>query len=116
MNMLITFKSKAATEVTMYKEHARRILELLEKDVERGVITPAELPHAIEKIEAAVANSKAHSISDEVSRDVNAHHNENGDDHEHETPERVSFATRVYPVLEMLHAANKMQREVMWGV
>ncbi|MFZ4529176.1 MAG: DUF1840 domain-containing protein [Undibacterium curvum] len=114
--MLITFKSKAASEITMYKEHAKRILEILHKDVERGVITPAELPHAIEKIEAAVADSKAHPISDEVSRDVNAHHNANGDDNDHEKPEPVTFATRVYPVLEMLHAANKMQREVMWGV
>ncbi len=114
--MLITFKSKAATEITMYKEHARRILDLLHKDVERGVITPPELPQAIEKIEAAVAESKAHSVSEEVSRDVNAHHNENGDDNEHEAPEPVSFATRAFPVLEMLHAANKMQREVMWGV
>ncbi|MEB0140796.1 MULTISPECIES: DUF1840 domain-containing protein [unclassified Undibacterium] len=114
--MLITFKSKAATEITMYKEHARRILELLQKDVDRGIITPAELPHAIEKIEAAVADSKAHPVSDEVSRDINAHPNDNGDDHEHVKPEAISFATRVYPVLEMLHAANKMQREVMWGV
>ena len=114
--MLITFKSKAATEITMYKEHARRILELLQKDVDRGIITPAELPHAIEKIEAAVADSKAHPVSDEVSRDINAHPNDNGDDHEHVKPESISFATRVYPVLEMLHAANKMQREVMWGV
>ena len=70
----------------------------------------------IQKIEAAVAESKAHPISEEVSRDVNAHHNENGDDNEHETPEPVSFATRAFPVLEMLHAAHKMQREVMWGV
>ncbi|MDE2428685.1 MAG: DUF1840 domain-containing protein [Burkholderiales bacterium] len=114
--MLITFKSKAAAEITMYKEHARRILDLLQKNSDRGVITPAELPLAIQTIEAAVADSRAHPISDEVSRDVNAHHNENGDDHDHEKPEPINFATRVYPLLEMLHAANKMQREVMWGV
>ena len=114
--MLITFTSKAAAEITMYKDHARRILDLLGKDVERGVITPAELPSAIEKIEAAVAESRAHPITDEVSRDVNAHHGEDGDDHEHERPEPVTFATRVFPVLEMLHAAQKMQREVIWGI
>lgn len=114
--MLVTFQSKAAAEVTMYKEHARRFLELLGKNAERGVITVAELPGAIEKIEAAVAESKAHPISEEVSRDVNAHHGENGDDHEHEKPEPVSFATRVYPMLEMLHAAHKMQKDVIWGI
>ena len=31
--MLITFKSKAAAEVIMYKEHAQHILELIGKDV-----------------------------------------------------------------------------------
>ncbi|MET0855455.1 MAG: DUF1840 family protein, partial [Telluria sp.] len=31
--MLITFTSKAAAEVTMYKEHAKRMLDLLGKDV-----------------------------------------------------------------------------------
>ncbi|MBI3284440.1 MAG: DUF1840 domain-containing protein [Burkholderiales bacterium] len=114
--MLITFKSKAATEITMYKEHAQRILDLLQKDVERGIITAPELPQAILKIEAAVAESRAHPASEEVSRDIHAHHGDDGDDNEHEAPEPVSFATRVFPVLEMLHAAQKMQREVMWGV
>lgn len=114
--MLITFKSKAAAEFIMYKEHARRILELLNKDVDQGILVPAEIPQAIQIIEAAVAESRAHPISEEVVRDVNAHHNENGDDVEHEKPEPVSFATRMFPLLEMLHAANKNQRDVVWGV
>ena len=114
--MLITFKSKAATEITMYQEHARRVLDLLQKDVERGVITPTELPLAIQLIEAAVAESKLHPLSDEVERDVSAHHNDEGHDNEHEQPEPVSFAARTFPLLEMLHAAQRSQRDVMWGV
>jgi hypothetical protein len=114
--MLITFKSKAAAEVTMYKEHAKRLLDVLNKDVERGVIMPDETAHAIAVLEAAVAESRAHPISEEVMRDIDAHHNEKGDDNEHEHPEPVKFSARAYPLLEMLHAAHKMQREVMWGV
>lgn len=114
--MLITFKSKAATEITMYQEHARRVLELLDKQVERGVITPGELPQAIQVIEAAVAESKAHPVSEEVRRDIEAHHNDAGDDNEHELPEPVSFSARMFPLLEMLHAAQRTQRDVMWGV
>lgn len=114
--MLITFKSKASTEVTMYKEHARRVLEILNKNVDQGIITPAETANAIALIEAAVAESKAHPVSDEVKRDIDAHHNDDRDDNDHEKVETVSFSTRVYPLLEMLHAAHKMQREVMWGV
>ncbi|MBC3810066.1 DUF1840 domain-containing protein [Undibacterium aquatile] len=112
--MLIIFKSKAAAEIVMYKEHARRILDLLNKDVEQGIITTAELPAAIASIEAAIAESKIHSVSTEVAHDVNAHQNENDD--EHEKPATVSFATRAFPVLEMLQAAQKMQKDVVWGV
>ncbi|MDO9192341.1 MAG: DUF1840 domain-containing protein [Undibacterium sp.] len=114
--MLITFKSKAAAEVTMYKEHARRILELLGKEVDCGVITSAETAGAIQAIEAAIAESRAHPVTEEVARDVSAHHNADGDDHEHEKPEPVSFSARAYPVLEMLREAHKMQRDVIWGV
>ena len=72
--MLITFKSKAAAEVTMYKEHARRILELLHKDIDRGVITAAETTGAVTVLEAEMAISKAHHASEELQRDVAAHH------------------------------------------
>ena len=114
--MLITFKSKAAAEVIMYKEHAQHILQLIGKDVSQGIITSKETASAIQVIEAAVAESRVHPISEKVARDIGVHHNADGDDNDHEKSEAVSFSARVYPLLEMLHAAHKMQREVMWGV
>ena len=50
--MLITFKSKAAADVTMYQVHAKRLLDLLNKDLTRGVITAAETAHAAVPVEA----------------------------------------------------------------
>lgn len=114
--MLVTFKSKAAAEVLMYEEHARRILDLLHKDVKRGIITAAETPQAVTKLEAEIAESKLHPTSEEVQRDVLAHHGDSGDDNEHEPAEFVSFATRAYPLLEMLRAARRDNNDVMWGV
>jgi hypothetical protein len=114
--MLITFKSKAAAEVPMYREHAKRILELLHKDVQRGVITAAEAPAAVRTIEQEIEESRAHPASDEVARDVNAHHGEQGDDSDHEGMETVSFSTRAYPLLQMLKAARDTGADVMWGV
>lgn len=114
--MLVTFKSKAAAEVLMYEEHAKRILDLLHKDVKRGIITSEEMPAAIATLEAEIEESRKHSASEEVERDVRAHHGEDGDDNEHEPVEFVSFATRAYPLLEMLRAANQQERDVMWGV
>jgi hypothetical protein len=114
--MLITFTSKAAAEVTMYKEHAKRILDLLHKDVNRGVITAAEAPEAVKVIEREIAETRLHTASEDVRRDVVAHHGEAGDDADHEGAEIVSFAARAYPLLEMLRAAKAGGNDVLWGV
>lgn len=114
--MLITFKSKSAGDVLMYQEHAKRILELLHKDVERGVITAAEAGSAVKALEAEIAESRAHPASDELQRDVVAHHGDEGDDPGHEQIEPVSFSTRAYPLLEMMRAAQKEGHDIVWGV
>jgi hypothetical protein len=114
--MLITFKSKAAAEVLMYEAHAKRLLDLLHKDVRRGVITAAEAAGAISKIETEIAETKIHPTTEEMKRDVIAHHGVAGDDNEHESADFVSFATRAYPLLEMLRAALREGNDVMWGV
>ena len=114
--MLITFKSKAAADVLMYEEHAKRILDLLHKDAKRGVITAAESANAVAVLEAEIAGNKAHAPSEEIQRDVNVHHVDGADDHEHEKMQFVSFSTRAYPLLEMLKAAHQGNNDVMWGV
>lgn len=115
--MLITFKSKAAADIVMYKEHAQLILDLLGKDIERGIIVHADTGKAIDKIEAAIAESRAHPISEQVTHDVMAHaQSDNENDHDHEPIETVSFASRAYPLLEMLRAAQAQGHDVVWGV
>lgn len=114
--MLITFKSKAAADILMYEEHAKRMLDLLGKDASRGVITAAEAASAIDKLLAEIAADRAHHPSREIERDIAIHHNEAGDDDEHEPAPTVSFATRAYPLLEMLRAAQQHGRDVVWGV
>ena len=115
--MLITFKSKAAADIVMYKEHAQRILDLLEKDINRGIITHADTQKAISAIEAAIQDSRAHSVSDFVKHDVNSHPQPNtAGDHDHERVEQVSFASRAFPLLQMLKAANEQGNDVVWGV
>jgi hypothetical protein len=100
----------------MYKEHAKRILDLLHKDANRGVITAEEAPHAVAVLEKEIEESRQHAMSEEVKRDVNAHHNEDHDDTDHEVIEVVSFSTRAYPLLEMLRAARSEGHDVLWGV
>lgn len=108
--MLITFKSKAAAELVMYKIHAKPILDLLGKNIDQGIITAEETADAITKLEAAIAASK---------RDQ-APENLQSDDADEEQPQglaaKVTFSTRAFPLLEMLKAANRTKQFVMWGV
>lgn len=112
--MLITFKSKAYPNVMMYQDHARRILDLLHKDSERGVITAEEAGKAVKLLESEIEESRKHQASDEMEQDVKAHHGEA--DTEHQTIEAVTFSTRAFPLLEMLRAARDHQTDVLWGV
>ena len=112
--MLITFKSKAAADVVMYEEHAKRILDLLGKDVKRGVITAAETGDAIARLEAEIAQSKTPPDAQEARSDDTS--GSSNDDNEQESRQFVSFATRSYPLLEMLRAAQKQGQVVAWGI
>lgn len=113
--MLITFKSKAAADVIMYKEHAKRILDLFNKDVERGVITAAETDSALAKLNAEIAESRDRSASNGPAGAPD-HQSGSADDREHEATQQVSFATRAYPFLEMLRAAQKRGSDIAWGI
>jgi hypothetical protein len=113
--MLITFKSKAYPNVLMYQEHAQRILDLLHKDPERGVITAEEAPKAVQLLEQEVDESRKHQATDEVEQDVRAHHGDI-EDSDHEPAELVTFSTRAYPLLEMLRAARDQGADILWGV
>jgi hypothetical protein len=113
--MLITFKSKAYPNVMMYQDHAKRILDLLHKDSERGVITAEEAPRAVKLLESEIEESRKHQLTDDVEQDVKAHHGDT-EDAEHEPIEVVTFSTRAFPLLEMLRAARDHQADVLWGV
>ena len=115
--MLITFKTKAYPNVMMYQEHAKRILDLLNKDAdaERGVITSAEAERAVDVLEREIEESRKHQATDEMEQDVKAHDRDN-EDAEHESVQAVSFSTRAYPLLEMLRAARDQGADILWGV
>jgi len=113
--MLITFKSKFSPEVMMYQEHAQRILDLLHKNPIRGVITAAEADHALSLLEQEIAHTKAHP-DDDVEHDVHTPEQEEGETTEHALMQRVRFAARAYPLLEMLRHAKTEQENIVWGV
>ena len=106
--MLITFKSHAAQDLIMMKDLAVTLLGIIGKHLgERGVITVEELPHAIHRLEAAVADARAHPASPAVEA-------EGANEDEEEEP--LHLGQRAYPFLDMLRASQREGANVMWGV
>ena len=58
--MLIIFKSKAAGDVMMFGDVAMTLMKIMGKAAtERGIVTVEQLPDAIARLKAAVAQDKA---------------------------------------------------------
>jgi hypothetical protein len=113
--MLISFKSTAAAEIIMYKEHIAAVLELLGKDIERGVITAAETASAIQKIEALIDADKTQRQLHERAEDGDADEDLDSIDKKKKM-EVVTLSARLFPFLDMLRIANKKQKDVLWGI
>jgi hypothetical protein len=114
--MLVIFKSKAAAEVIMYKEHIALVLDALNKDSQRGVITFAESANAIALIEKLIDDDKQLRKQEES---LNENTDDDSDLDEFEKRKKrdtVTLSARLFPILDMLRAANQRQEDVLWGV
>ena len=110
--MLITFKSRASADVRMLADTAEYILGVLGKHLsERGVITAAEVPDALARLDAAIDAGKKHE--DMLSHNGSAalHHSAR-DTH----PEVIRIDQRAWPIREMLRESRDANADVMWGV
>lgn len=125
---LVIFKSRASADIMMIDKHAKPILDLLGKDIKQGIITPEQTSSAIEKIEQEIIRIKERLKAEEQAKkeaekaaEEEDEGNDNDDSDDEEEKEvfiapTVSFATRSYPLLQMLKAANKADESVFWGV
>ncbi len=109
--MLITFKSKVAADVLMYQEHAKPLLDLLHKELARGVFTAEEMGGAIVTLEAHIAENKAQPGMENTAADE-----EDAFAVDQPSSAKVALSVRAYPLLEMLRAAYKEGAAVVWGV
>ncbi len=115
--MLITFKSKSSAKLLMLEEHAQQILDVLHKSPTRGVITAAETGAALSQLEHQIALSKqVPETTVDVEHDMHALDEKEEDQDDHAPQRRVGFATRAFPLLEMLREAQKHGEDVVWGV
>ena len=109
---LVVFRSKAAGEIFMFAETARRSFDILGKDdTPRGVITADQVPEALARLNAAVEAEKDELRAAQDDRDAAERR---GD--ESSGARAVTLGQRAFPLLEMLRAAQKKKVDVTWGV
>lgn len=56
--MLVIFKSPAGADIMMFEENAKQILDLLGKDIHKGIITSDETGTAIATLEKEIERKK----------------------------------------------------------
>ena len=109
--MLIVFKSKAAGDVMMFGDVAHTLMEIMGKDpADKGIVTVEQLPEAIARLKAAVAQDKAEKPVVDHDERVFEKTPEGG------KREVVSLARRAVPLIELLEFSLKEKVPVTWGV
>lgn len=109
---LVVFRSKAAGEIFMFAETARRIFDILGRsEAPRGVITAEQVPDALRRLVDAVEQEKAEIKAAQQEADLA---DKQADGSVREQP--VTLGQRAYPLIEMLRAAQKKNVDVTWGV
>ncbi len=112
MSGIVIFKSAACADVIYFSDVAKRMMELMGKDVtDQGIVTVEQLPGAIAQLQAAIEADKVQHrrqvLEDELGTEA---------DGQGGTRPRVSLTQRALPLLAILEESLKEQKPVVWGV
>lgn len=105
--MLVTFRTSAYANITMFGDVAKQLLELLgHSGTIPSAIKAEDVPAALARIEAAVERRRAEEVADVPESDRSR------DDYD--APRKVTLSQRAVPLLELLRAAAANKADVMW--
>ena len=124
--MIYEFRSRATGSIVMMGQVAEKMLGILGKPTgPQGIITVEQLPEAIARLRAAIADEQR---AREAAREA-AHASERAasalptpaaggeyDDEEAGPGTAISFEARAQPLIEMFDRALAGKRDVTWGV
>lgn len=100
--MLVTFKTKAYANITMFGDVAIKLLRMMgHSGTVPGAIKTDDVPAALERLKAAIAEQRRNEAPEDAA---------DADDGE----QRVNLSTRALPLIELLEAAAKRGSDVMW--
>jgi hypothetical protein len=105
--MLVTFRTKAYANITMFGDVAKQLLGLMgHSGTIPSAIKAEDVPIALARLETAIAQRRAAAAAE-----VPANTHDRDDD---EAPRAVSMSQRAVPMLELLRAAAANKADVMW--
>lgn len=105
--MLVTFKTTAYADITMFGDAATTLLKLMGQSGNiPGAIMGNDVAEALANLNKELANQP------ELDKDADA--GSTGEDDEDEKSNRVALATRAVPLIELLEAAAASNANVMW--
>lgn len=112
--MLVRFKSTATETIILFGDVATELLKLMGASGKvPGALDPADVPDALQRLEAAIENVK--TLTHETAAPAAVNEDSAADDDEQETqPPPVSIVTRAIPLISLLKRAAAADAEVMW--
>jgi hypothetical protein len=100
--MLVTFKTKAYANITMFGDIAVRLLRMMgHSGTVPSAILADDVPAALERLRAAIAEERRRASAEPTEGDP-------------DKEPKVSIANRALPLIELLEAAAKRHADVMW--
>ncbi len=120
--MIYEFRSRATGSIVMMGQVAEKMLGILGKPTgPQGIITVEQLPEAIARLRAAIADEQrareAARASERAASALPTPAAGGGYDDEEAGPgTAISFEARAQPLIEMFDRALAGKRDVTWGV
>ena len=108
--MLIKFKTDAYADITMFGDVAKQLLKMMgHSGTVPSAILADDVPAALSRLKHAVEGGKVSASADSAAS-AEQGVSEAGPDED----QAVSLAYRAIPLIELLTAAARKKRDVMW--
>lgn len=105
--MLVTFRTKAYADITMFGDVAQQLLDLMgHSGTIPSAIKAEDVPVALTRLETAIGQRRAADAAEAADSDR--------DRDDYEAPRKVTLSQRAVPLLELLRAAAAKKADVMW--
>lgn len=113
--MLVTFRSTATENITLFGSVATELLKLMGTTGRvPGALNPDEVPQALQKLEGEIERLKALTHADTPARPADNEDWASDEDKDLHREPPIAIETRAVPLLSLLKRAAAAKAEVIW--